>query len=115
VPLNLVLQYAALARSLTSLLDQGKTEDLALVQERIRQGDIIEWLHEQYPGEIERWLDDDRVAWEEVRESVNDLLAVNSARKFGVSKNGLALLLAFCIDAMQQLVPPTDSPPSDAG
>ena len=60
----------------------------------------------KFPGQIEDWGFHDPLAVQEMLERFNELLAVNARRKFGIAQNGLALILAFCIEAIQGLVNP---------
>jgi hypothetical protein len=93
-----------LAFEINHLLDRGLSVPIDETHERVDDGTVLEWLAEQFAND-QHYLD---LSWIEDADRFNILAvfaslsnAVNSRRKFGVENNGLALLVAYCIEVMQ--------------
>ena len=98
------LRYTYLAFELTHLLDGGVVVDIDETRERLDDGTALDWLEERFAGEPHHF-DPSLYSPEEreivVRSLANVALAVNARKKFGVEKNGIALLLACAIQVIQ--------------
>lgn len=88
---------------MTALLDQGRVLDTDDARKHALDETLFGWLKEQFGENIQLGLyrDDERA---EVSERLASLaIAVDSRRKFGVERNGLALLAAYCFEMVQEL------------
>jgi hypothetical protein len=104
-----VAALTQLAFGFNSLLDADAHVDPAEVQRRIYDETLFEWLETLYPEMI-------RMRAGLLRENPLDRLAVmelfkglaptsKTGRIYAVERNGLALLLAYCIEGIQRLHP----------
>lgn len=101
--MNPVIRYTFLAFELNHQIDEGKKLDLEETKAHIADGTLFEWLKAQFDGDIDLSIYKD-----EDKEKVLELFValkenVDSRRKFGVEKDGLSLLLAYCIEGLQEL------------
>lgn len=97
------LRLTTLGFSLNSLLDHGETASIEDVHKHISDGSLFTWLSGTYGGGIDLSLyqPEDETA---VLDLFGNLAsAVNARRKFGVERNGLALLAAYCFEGLQRL------------
>ena len=93
-----------LAFKLNSLMDAEDRVPIAEVQEHLEDKTVFRWLEER--------LDRDHFSityaeQSDAEETLLDLFsqlwnAVDARRKFGIEHDGIALLLAYCIEAIQQ-------------
>lgn len=94
-------RFSSLAKQLVSLLDAGKKLDIDETHQHIRNGTLFSWLEEKFP---------DRVDMSQHHES--DLLfmqqqfalwskVVDERRKLEIKHNGICLLIAYCIEAVE--------------
>lgn len=101
--MDATLRYTWLGFQLTALLDQGRAVDIDDTRKHAEEENLFGWLKEQFGDDIQLGLyeDDDRA---EVSERFASLAnAVDSRRKFGVERNGLALISAWCFEMIQEL------------
>jgi hypothetical protein len=101
--MNPTLRYTQLGFAVASLLDKEESLDAEQAHEYIRDGSLFEWLGRRYDGEIDLSLFEaaDR---EDVLERFQTLSEVaDTQRKFGIERNGLALLAAWCFEVLQQM------------
>jgi hypothetical protein len=109
MPKHPIPRYTFLAFQFNMLLDQGETLPIEEVQEKIEDRSLFEWLESRY-GKEPHYLDLSPYEAQEQRTilaAFQDLAGVNADRKFGVTRNGLSLCLAFCIEILQH---PDDLP-----
>jgi hypothetical protein len=67
-------------------------------------GTIIEWLHETTDMDMSLIRSPEgRPAYEQLVELFGGLTAVNHSQKFGVEHDGYHLLIAYCVQGIQQL------------
>lgn len=103
MPRHPVPRYTFLAFQFNMLLDQGETLPIEEVQAKIEDGSLFGWLEDRY-GKEPHFLD---LSLYDVKErgtilaSFQELLGVNADRKFGVTRNGISLCLAYCIEILQ--------------
>lgn len=83
--------------ALVGLLDQGQHADMDEVGRRLRDGSLFRWLKDEHSVGV--GSEAEVVLLEEFGR-LHD--AVEPGRKFGVRRNGLALLLAWCVELYQQ-------------
>ena len=99
-------RYTYLAFELNTMLDEGDVVSIEEMRRLVDDGTVFEWLDE------ERASHDD-IEGSPVDPDVRDAIltvfrTLNKAdplRQFGVERNGIALLLAYCIEGIQQQEP----------
>jgi len=109
MPRHPIPRYTFLAFQFNLLLDQGETLPVEEVQEKIEGGTLFGWLEDRYGREphfldLSLYEDQERGT---ILAAFQELLGVNADRKFGVTRNGISLCLAFCIEVLQH---PDDFP-----
>jgi len=87
----------SLVWDLVHLVDQGAQAEIETVTSRVDDGTVLAWLRTEY-GVPASTSDEAHLL--EAFQSLRN--AVDAERKFGVTRNGLALLLAWCIELYQQ-------------
>jgi hypothetical protein len=99
-------RFTYLAFELNSMLDQGHALSIEETKEYVDDGTIFEWLDEHLESPHD--LDGTPVS-PEVRSAIlsvfRPLNTVDFRQRFGVEHNGIALLLAYCIEGIQQQEP----------
>jgi len=104
MPTHPIPRYTFLAFQFNMLLDQGEVIPIEEVQERIMDGSLLDWLDDRY-GKEPHYLDlssYENQERQEINAAFRALLEnVNADRKLGVSRNGIALCLAYCIEILQ--------------
>lgn len=97
------LRFTALFWALGSLVDEGKTEDVAKVQAAIADGTLFTYLEQTYPdADISLLSPDARANILKFFQALSE--TVDHRRKFGIEHNGLMLLLAYAVEGIQQSV-----------
>ena len=106
-----IVPFTYLAFELNSLLDRGCSVSIDITRRRVEDGTVFDWLDAELDAPD---LDDGTPVDPHVRESILDVFRplnqVDSHRQFGVEHNGVALLLAYCIEGIQQHDPPLVPP-----
>jgi len=100
--MNPIIRLTFLSFCLNSLLDQELKLDYQETIEQIEKGRIFEWLKTKFGDNIDLSLYE-TADKEALLELFNNLLDVNARKKFMVEKNGISLLLAYCIEGVQRL------------
>jgi hypothetical protein len=99
-------RFTYLAFELNAMLDRGCVLSVEATRRHVEDGTLFDWLDVQLEGAGEldgTPLDPDvRRAMLEVFQPLND---VDARRSFGVEHNGVALLLAYCLEGIQQSEP----------
>lgn len=96
-------RYTYLALQLNGLLDQGESLDIGVTTDRVDHGMVFTLLEETYGDRIDlsTLSGDDRG---EIAARFADYSAVGGIRKhYLVERNGLAMLVAFCIEGAHQV------------
>lgn len=96
-------RYTFLGFCLVSLLDSGRKLGRDETIKHIEDGSLYSWLRDEFGGDIDLSLyspEDEQVMLDVFRDLAN---AVDARRKFGVEHNGIALLAAYCLEAIQRL------------
>ncbi len=102
-PRRPIWPYTLLAFELNALLDRGESLKIEDVKARIDDGSLLVWIKGEYPNLTTGSFD--VIEGNEALELFAYLAGdVDEGRKFGIESNGLALLVAYCIEAIQQLV-----------
>ena len=101
--LDPIARFVYLAFELNAMLDRGCVVSIETTRRRVDDGSVFDWLDAML--ESQHGLDGTpldpgvREAMLKVFRSLNDF---NALRHFGVEHNGVALLLAYCIEGIQQ-------------
>ncbi len=101
-----ISRFTYLAFELNAMLDHGEVLSIEETKQHVDDGTIFEWLDLQLkdPQDLDGTpVDPDvRSAMLKVFRPLNE---VDSLDCFGVEYNGLALLLAYCVEGIQQQEP----------
>jgi hypothetical protein len=94
--------YTFLGFYFNSLVDSGEFLDLRETHNKIRSKKLFEWLMTMYSDrlDISLFSKDQLDKIEDFFESLS--IATDEARKMGIEKNGLCLLVAYCFEAAQR-------------
>lgn len=101
------VRYTALIWALLPLIDEGAVLDLATTYEAIETGTLFEVLTSEYRDAFA--LTASLLAAEDRAEIVARFSEMPGGREFSVSTNGLALLIAYCTEMIQQVVRDTSN------
>jgi hypothetical protein len=101
--MDATLRYTQLGFGLISLLDKGEVLDFDATHKHLEAGSLFTWLKDQFGDRLALsfYADNDKEAVLELFSSLANV--ADSRRKFGVERNGLALLAAYCFEALQQM------------
>lgn len=96
------LTYTFLGFYFNSLVDSGEFLDLAETHDKIRSKKLFEWLMSMYSDrlDISLFTIDQLNKIEDFFESLS--ITTDEARKMGIERNGLCLLVAYCLEAAQR-------------
>jgi hypothetical protein len=100
--MNVTLRYTQLGLAVAALLDKAEPLDAGQAQQYIEDGSLFSWLSRRYDGEIDLSLyeaDDQADVLERFR-ALSD--TVDTERTFGIESSGLALLVAYCFEVLQE-------------
>ena len=93
-------RYSLLATQINHLLDRGERPTGEEIDNRIFDGTLFDWIEHHYG--VKLWLQGyDRAM------ALGALKALatthpNTRRRFGVSRNGLCVLVAYCLEVMRE-------------
>lgn len=95
------VKFTYLGFILNSIIDNGGFIDLDIVKNEIENRTIFNYLRRSFGEELDVSLYTD----EEIKE-IEDYFynldnVADSRRKFGIEKNGICLLVAYCFNALQ--------------
>lgn len=92
-----------LAFYLNGAIDTGRYGDITCeqVREEIEAKTIFDFLNTRLGNDIDLSIFD-TVKRKELENEWWDMLGIRARRKFGVENNGLCLLVAFCLEGIQQ-------------
>ena len=102
----MLLRLTGLAFELNHAIDAGHAGEITVdaVKDNIRSGKIFDFLEAQLAGDLDISLfyNDDRAEliaeWRSLADSVDE------ERKFGVSRDGICLLIAYIVEGIQRRV-----------
>jgi hypothetical protein len=90
-----ITDYTILASQLNRLIDRGESVPLEEIDRRVEDGSILDRLRELY--DLDTGSHD-----EEIVDAFQSMAnAYDAESDFGVTRNGLALLLGYCITEAQ--------------
>jgi len=94
-------QFTALTWIVGPLIDQGRSDPVDLIVQKIEDGTLFEYLAATYPDDADvTMLSAERRA--AVLETFRELTGIDARRKFGIEHNGLMLVLAYASEAIQR-------------
>jgi hypothetical protein len=97
------LRFTALFWAIGNLIDDGRSEDLDVIQTKIEDGTLFDYLDHKYPdADLSLLSEEDRASL--LRFFLALVQTVDHRRKFGVDRNGLVLLVAYAMEGVQQSV-----------
>jgi len=85
------------------LVDEGKFESLQVVKQHMENKDVVEWLSNTYENDIDLSLFVGKEWAPLMNEKMYEFNSVhdgNEHRKWGISKNGLCLLVAWSAEML---------------
>ncbi len=97
-----VLRFTQLGFDLVRLIDEGYEIDYEETKRHIEDETLFEWLPTTVGGRFASLALYDAFDREHVFEVFQALVGINGS-EFGVERDGLALLLAFCLEAIVEL------------
>jgi hypothetical protein len=93
-------RYSLLAVDLTMILDSGASLPPEEVDDRIFDGTVLGWLEERFGRKLLVSSGYDRAIVSGALRGIAQTHP-NSRRRFGVYRNGLCILLAYCLEIMR--------------
>jgi hypothetical protein len=105
--MDAIVWFCHIARRANMLLDRGERLDLNETKQHISNGSLLTWLDEGFPSMNADLSSISAADQAEVYERFKDMAVRGTEQKYGVSRNGLALVVAYCIQAIQELHPMT--------
>jgi hypothetical protein len=102
--------YLNLALQVNGVRGRGGTLDVDELSRSAQSGDVLGWLGGRYGRELDLGLlHGDRTAWDTVNDWFSECAAANDLSNFDLvgTDDGLSLLVAWCIDAVQSLLFPS--------
>lgn len=105
-PLELYLddpeqRYSLLASDLAVLLDRGESATPEEVDDQIFNGTLLDWLEARYGRKLLVGDGYDRAMMSGALRGIAQTHP-NSRRRFRVYRNGLCILLAYCLEIMRE-------------
>lgn len=94
--------FALLARELNTLLDEGKSIPVEEIMMMCNNNTVIEWLAKNTPHSMAMWDEETKTIMSVEFESFANCIL---PEELGVTNNGIALLLSFCLEFI--MTPPT--------
>ena len=94
--------FLSLASQLLPLIDSGQKLDINETHKHIKGNTLFTWLQEHFEGRIDigQYPQQDLNAIEKFFNTLSQV--VDERRKMGIEKNGLCLLLAYCLEAIDE-------------
>ena len=97
--------FCHIARAMNTLLDGGQSLGMDETKDRIRDETLFRWIDESFPDPNLGLSGLFAVDQAEVLESFQDMASARTERSYGISRNGIALVLAYSIEGIQRLHP----------
>jgi hypothetical protein len=96
------LRYTLLGFGVVSLMDQGEGLPMDDAHKHVEDRSLFTWLKQQFGDHLDLSLYQDANRAEVLERFASPSNAADSCRKFGVGHDGLALLAAYCFEALQE-------------
>ncbi len=96
-----VIRYTHLAFQALALADEGETLDLDETRKHAEDGTLLAWLKEELGDRIDLtyYEDADKAM---LSDRFASLANATGPGDLGITRNGLALVTAYCLEALQQ-------------
>jgi hypothetical protein len=96
-------------QELSVLLDNGKSFPIETVHEHLEKKDVIDWLEQQFPlkdedgprADFTMFQADERKFLHDELEQIWGARAGDERRKWGITKNGLCLLISWTTEIIR--------------
>lgn len=88
------------------MVDQGEKESIDIVNQKMQNGAIVEYIAEKYKGKIDLSLLIDHPNGKQLNKMLQDFSnahAGNERRKWGITNNGLCLLVSWTAELIRDL------------
>lgn len=95
------VKYTFLGFYLNSIIDNGGFVELEIIQSKINDKAVLSYLKEKFGDELDISLYTEPEISKLEEYFYNLHSAVDARRKFGIEKNGICLLVAYCLNALQ--------------
>jgi hypothetical protein len=96
------VKFTFLGFYFNSLVDSGEFLDLRATHNKIRSKQLFNWLMTMYSDRLDISLFS-REQLNEIEDFFESLsIVTDEARKMGIEKNGLCLLVAYCLEGAQR-------------
>ena len=95
------VKYTYLAFYLNSIADNGGFIELAVMKSKIKEKSVFKFLKKKFDKELDISLYTEKELGEFEDYFYNLYSIIDEDRKLGVTKNGICLLVAYCIEALQ--------------
>ena len=105
--MDAIVWFCHIARRANMLLDRGESLDLNETKQHVSDESLLTWLDEIFPTMNAGLSSISTADRSEVYERFKDMASRSTEQKYGVSRNGLALVVAYCIQAIRELHPVT--------
>jgi hypothetical protein len=105
--MDAILWFCHIARRANMLLDRGESLDLNETKQHIGDESLLTWLDGSFPSMNAGLSSMSTADQARVYERFKNMALRGTEQKYGVSRNGLALVVAYCIQAIQDLHPVT--------
>jgi hypothetical protein len=93
-------KFISLASQLLSLIDDGRKLDIEDTHTHIRNKEIFTWLQQKFEGSIDLSLHKTSELSEMIDFFSSLSQVVDERRTMGIGKNGLCLLVAYCLEGI---------------
>ena len=94
-------RFSSFAKQLVSLLDAGKKLDIDETHQHIRDNTLFTWLETKFPDRIDLSQHDDSDLALMHAQFANWSKVVDERRRLEIKHNGICLLIAYCIEAVE--------------
>jgi hypothetical protein len=99
--------FCHIAREVNALLDRGENIDPAETKRHMRDETLLAWIDASFPSPTLALASIPPDGQLVVFENFKDMAMVGTESSYGVTRNGLGLVAAYCIESIQRLHPPT--------
>ncbi len=95
------VKYTFLGFYLNSIVDNGGFVELDIIQSKINGKAVFSYLKEKFGDELDisLYTENEIIEIEDYFYNLDN--ATDARRKFGIEKNGICLLVAYCFEALQ--------------
>ena len=89
---------------INSLIDSGASESITFIKTKIEDNSLFDYLNSKYTENFDTTIFS-KIQLIEIENYFNDLSSsMDESRKMGIEKNGLCLLIGYCLEGAQRKV-----------